>query len=165
MEWLPPRTMETVGFVMPAISSAMARPASTSPPTVFSRKRTPFTSSLSSSLASRGSTCSYLVVLAPLAAVLWPSIWPMMVMQYTEPWGVLVRAEPKSTICWAPSFPLSSFSSVVSAGLVRSVMVNPPFPRYSLQFYEKYALDFLFAGYCDMIKYLKYLIFYSGPSQ
>ncbi|ERK58458.1 hypothetical protein HMPREF1545_01286 [Oscillibacter sp. KLE 1728] len=48
---------------------------------------------------------------------------------------------------------------------MRSVMVNPPFPRYSLQFYEKYALDFLFAGSCDMIKHLKYLISYSGPSQ
>ena len=81
MEWLPPRTMETVGLVIPAISSAMARPASTSPPTVFSRNSTPSTSRLSSSLASRGKTCSYLVVLAVLGAVVWPSIWPMMVRQ------------------------------------------------------------------------------------
>ena len=107
MEWLPPRTMETVGLVMPAMSSAMARPASTSPPTVFSRNSTPSTSSLSSSLARSGSTCSYFVVLAPLAAVLWPSIWPMMVRQYTAPWGVFVRAEPKSTICWEPSLSFS----------------------------------------------------------
>jgi hypothetical protein len=73
--------METVGFVMPAMSSAMARPASTSPPTVFRRKRIPATSPDSSSLASRGRTCSYLVVFVPEAAVTWPSIWPMMVRQ------------------------------------------------------------------------------------
>ena len=81
MEWLPPRTMETVGLVMPAISSAMASPASTSPPTVLSKNSTPSTSPLSSSLASRGRTCSYLVVLALLAAVVCPSIWPIMVKQ------------------------------------------------------------------------------------
>ena len=69
MEWLPPSTMETVGFVMLAISSAMASPASTSPPTVFRRNSTPSTSPLSSSLASNGRTCSYFVVLDVLGAV------------------------------------------------------------------------------------------------
>ena len=81
MEWLPPSTRVAVGLRIPAISSAMARPASTSPPTVFSRKRTPSTSPACSSRARRGRMCSYFVVLAELGASLWPSIWPMMVRQ------------------------------------------------------------------------------------
>ena len=69
----------------------------------------PSTSRLSSSLASRGSMCSYWVVLVPLGAAVWPSIWPMMAMVYTVPWAVLVMAEPKSTTFWAvwPLFLLS----------------------------------------------------------
>ena len=46
-----------------AISSAMPSPASMSPPTVFSSTSRPSTSSLSSTRASRGMTCSYLVLL------------------------------------------------------------------------------------------------------
>ena len=42
IECPPPRTSETVGFDMLAIISAMARPASTSPPTVLSIIKTPF---------------------------------------------------------------------------------------------------------------------------
>ena len=127
MEWLPPRTMETVGLVIPAISSAMARPASTSPPTVLRRNSTPSTSSDSSSLASMGRTCSYLVVLAEFPAVVWPSIWPMMVRQYTLPWGVRVMAEPKSKMDWVVSLP-PSFSFSGSVGLVFSVIVSLSFP-------------------------------------
>ena len=62
MECPPPSTRETVGFFIPAIISAMARPASISPPTVFSRSSSPSISSLSSMPARRGRTCSYLVV-------------------------------------------------------------------------------------------------------
>ena len=78
MEWLPPKTMAAVGLVSPAISSAMASPASTSPPTVFSKNKMPSTSRLSSSFASRGSMCSYWVVFVPLGAAVCPSICPLM---------------------------------------------------------------------------------------
>lgn len=63
MEWLPPSTRETVGLLKEASISAIASPASTSPPTVFKSTSTPLISSLSSMAASCGSTCSYFVVL------------------------------------------------------------------------------------------------------
>ena len=63
MECPPPSTSDTEGFRIPAISSAMASPASMSPPTVLSRSSRPSMSSLSSIVASSGSTCSYFVVL------------------------------------------------------------------------------------------------------
>ena len=63
MECPPPSTRETVGLDMEAISSAIPRPASMSPPTVLSSTSRPSTSSLSSMAASRGMTCSYLVLL------------------------------------------------------------------------------------------------------
>ena len=63
MEWPPPSTRETVGFFMPATSSARARPASTSPPTVFSSMRRPSILGSSSTATIWGMTCSYLVVL------------------------------------------------------------------------------------------------------
>ena len=44
MEWPPPNTSVTVGLVMPAIISAMASPASTSPPMVCSSTNRPSTS-------------------------------------------------------------------------------------------------------------------------
>ena len=61
IEWLPPSTKETVGFVIEAIISAMASPASTSPPIVLRITSRPSISSLSSMAASRGIMCSYLV--------------------------------------------------------------------------------------------------------
>ena len=96
MEWPPPSTRVTVGLVMPATISAMARPASMSPPTVFSRSRTPSTSSDCSRWARRGRTCSYLVVFVLLGARLWPSTWPMMVRQYMLPRLLSTRAAPRS---------------------------------------------------------------------
>ena len=51
MEWPPPSTTEAVGFDMPEISSAMARPASISPPTVFKSTKRASTSSASSTAA------------------------------------------------------------------------------------------------------------------
>jgi len=52
MEWLPPRTRDTVGLLNDASISAMASPASTSPPIVFNSTSTPPISSLSSIAAS-----------------------------------------------------------------------------------------------------------------
>ena len=63
MEWLPPRTRDTVGLDIEAITSEMASPASTSPPPLFSRMSRPSICSLPSMVASRGRTCSYLVLL------------------------------------------------------------------------------------------------------
>ena len=63
MECPPPRTSETVGLRIPAINSAMASPASTSPPTVFRRISRPRISGVSSIAARSGKTCSYFVVL------------------------------------------------------------------------------------------------------
>ena len=62
IEWPPPKTSDTVGFFIPAISSAMPSPASTSPPTVLSSMSRPFISSDSSTAASSGMMCSYFVV-------------------------------------------------------------------------------------------------------
>ena len=63
MECPPPSTRETVGLDIPAMSSAMPKPASTSPPTVFSSTNSPSMASLSSTIASSGMTCSYFVLL------------------------------------------------------------------------------------------------------
>ena len=63
MECPPPSTRDTVGLDILAMSSAMPSPASMSPPTVFSSTSRPSTSSLSSTRARRGMTCSYLVLL------------------------------------------------------------------------------------------------------
>ena len=62
IECPPPRTSDTVGFFIPAISSAIASPASMSPPTVFKSSSSPSISSDSSTAASSGMTCSYFVV-------------------------------------------------------------------------------------------------------
>ena len=74
MEWPPPSTSVAVGFVIPATSSAMPSPASISPPTVFNSSSRPSTSSFSSTDASSGRTCSYLVVFTLDGRVVWPSI-------------------------------------------------------------------------------------------
>ena len=63
MECPPPNTKDTVGFFIPAMSSAMASPASMSPPTVLSKIRSPSISGSSSMATNWGMTCSYLVVL------------------------------------------------------------------------------------------------------
>ena len=52
IECPPPRTSETVGVDIPAMSSAIASPASTSPPTVLSSISSPVISGLSSIAAS-----------------------------------------------------------------------------------------------------------------
>ena len=79
MEWLPPSTRETVGLDIEAISSEIASPASTSPPPLFSKISRPSTWSLSSTMASRGRTCSYLVLLLVGGSSWCPSICPTMV--------------------------------------------------------------------------------------
>ena len=79
MEWLPPSTREAVGLDMEAISSAMASPASTSPPALFSRMSRPWMSGSPSTAASKGSTCSYLVLFMPEGSSWCPSICPTMV--------------------------------------------------------------------------------------
>jgi len=61
IECPPPSTRETVGFFIPAISSAIARPASTSPPIVLIKISSPSISSLSSTANSVGMHCSYFV--------------------------------------------------------------------------------------------------------
>ena len=63
MECPPPRTSDTVGLRIPATSSAMARPASTSPPTVFKIMSRPSMFGSSSTETICGITCSYFVVL------------------------------------------------------------------------------------------------------
>ena len=78
IEWPPPSTRETVGLLKEAIISAMASPASTSPPTVFNKINNPSVSLLSSIMASFGSTCSYLVVLLLFGRHSCPSTSPIM---------------------------------------------------------------------------------------
>ena len=62
MECPPPSTRVAVGFVTPAISSARASPASTSPPTVFRITSSPSMAGSSCTATTCGITCSYLVV-------------------------------------------------------------------------------------------------------
>ena len=66
MECPPPSTSVALGLDTLAISSASARPASTSPPTVFSNTSRPSIRGSSCTAASWGITCSYLVVFLPL---------------------------------------------------------------------------------------------------
>ena len=85
MEWLPPSTRDTVGMLNDAIISAMARPASTSPPEVFNSTSRPAMFRSSSIEASIGSTWSYLVVLLVPGAFSWPSTSPMMDSRWIFP--------------------------------------------------------------------------------
>ena len=63
IECPPPTTIDTVGVFIDDMSSAMASPASTSPPTVFMMMIRP-SMVLSCSIATRaGMICSYFVVL------------------------------------------------------------------------------------------------------
>ena len=82
MECPPPSTSVALGLEMLAISSASARPASTSPPTVFSSTSSPSMRGSSCTATSCGMTCSYLVVFCPCGASVCPSIWPMTVRQW-----------------------------------------------------------------------------------
>ena len=63
IECPPPMTIDTVGFFIPATNSAIASPASTSPPTVFNSIKSPSIFGSSSIATSCGITCSYFVVL------------------------------------------------------------------------------------------------------
>ena len=63
IEWPPPTTIDTVGFDIPAISSDIASPASTSPPTVLSIISRPSMLISCSIATSAGIMCSYFVVL------------------------------------------------------------------------------------------------------
>ena len=82
------------------MSSAMASPASTSPPTVLSRNSTPSISSLSSRYARSGSTCSYLVAFCVFGSSICPSICPAMVRQWMAARLFLMTTEPKSMTGW-----------------------------------------------------------------
>ena len=79
-ESAPPASV-ALGLLTPAISSANARPASTSPPTVFKITNSPSTSGSSSISTSCGMTCSYFVVFCASGARLCPSIVPITVRQ------------------------------------------------------------------------------------
>ena len=111
IEWPPPSTRETVGLVMPAISSAIASPASTSPPTVFSSTSIPSISSACSTAAICGIRCSYLVVLFCAGSSMCPSIWPTIVMQCTVPRAVLAVIDPVSAILFSSGAWIGIFSS------------------------------------------------------
>jgi len=78
MECPPPITSDTEGLRIPATISAMASPASTSPPTVFRSSSSPCTLSFCSISTSIGRICSYLVVLLESESAMCPSICPMM---------------------------------------------------------------------------------------
>ena len=79
---------------MEAMTSAIARPASTSPPTVLSRMSRPSMLGDCSMAASWGMMCSYLVVLVEEFCAVWPSICPTMVMMCTVARAVRSVMEP-----------------------------------------------------------------------
>ena len=95
MEWPPPSTRVALGLLTPAISSASASPASTSPPTVLRMTSSPSISGSSSISTSCGMTCSYLVVFWLSGASVWPSMVPITVRQWMA-WRPRVAARMPS---------------------------------------------------------------------
>ena len=85
IECPPPSTIETDGFDIPAIISAIASPASTSPPTVFSTTISPSTVLSCSIAASAGIRCS---------------ICPIIDRQCMLCGALIVAIIPLSIICW-----------------------------------------------------------------
>jgi hypothetical protein len=69
IECPPPKTIETVGFDIPEINSAIASPASISPPIVLRMSNKPETSLFSSIATILGIICSYFVVLVVVGKV------------------------------------------------------------------------------------------------
>ena len=116
IECPPPRTSETVGFDIPAMSSAIASPASTSPPTVLSSISSPVISGLSSIAASIGRTCSYFVVFTSSGRIWCPSIWPIMLRQCMLP----CRVCPSSVTSFISAV-LFSLSAICSSPLLYSI--------------------------------------------
>ena len=112
MEW-PPSTSVALGLFTPAISSARARPASTSPPTVFKMTSRPSISGSSSISTSCGMTCSYLVVFWASGARVWPSMVPMTVRQWMA-WRPLVAGTVPLSVIRSCS---SRWSAALSVGL------------------------------------------------
>ena len=99
----PPITIDTVGFDKEFIISAIAKPASTSPPTVFNTINTPFTFSFLSIEINWGITCSYFVALAWAGRTWWPSICPIIGRTWIDS-SSLSFVVPNSLISW--NFPL-----------------------------------------------------------
>ena len=100
IECPPPSTIETDGFDIPAIISAIASPASTSPPTVFSTTISPSTVLSCSIAASAGIRCSYFVVLVWGGRRKCPSICPIIDRQCMLCGALTVAIIPLSIICW-----------------------------------------------------------------
>ena len=120
---------------MEAIISAMARPASTSPPMVFKRTRMPSMSQLSSAMANCGRTCSYLVVLTFPGDCSWPSTSPIMDNRKMRclPALAFKTTCPYSRICssWVGlSDSLDSFSCMIGYSFFRQCVRSRIF--YSL---------------------------------
>ena len=135
MECPPPSTRDTVGILREAIISAMASPASTSPPTVLRRTRRPSISSSSSTRASFGSTCSYFVVLLWEGADSWPSTSPMIVRSSTLRFpSFFSRTTCPISRIWSFFWSSLSRRCFSSSFLVPDIKI-PPFWlwRYSLQ--------------------------------
>ncbi|MNP42121.1 hypothetical protein D3C76_1358630 [compost metagenome] len=106
----PPITTVTVGFEREAIISAIARPASTSPPTVLRIIMSPSIRGFCSAATSWGIKCSYFVVLFCGGSTKCPSICPIMVRQKTlDSPGVGIVVCPN---CWIASEAPSGFFSV-----------------------------------------------------
>ena len=94
-----PKTSETVGLLIPAIISAIANPASTSPPTVFKSTISPSISGFSSiAYKLRAERCSYFVVLFCGGNTICPSPEPIIFRQCILPLGFFVSTLPKSSI-------------------------------------------------------------------
>ena len=98
MECPPPSTSVAVGLLTPAISSASASPASTSPPTVLRMTSRPSISGSSSMSTSCGMTCSYLVVFWLSGERVCPSMVPMTVRQWMACRPVVAGTLPRSVM-------------------------------------------------------------------
>ena len=112
MECPPPSTSVALGLLTPAISSASASPASTSPPTVFKMTSSPSISGSSSMSTSCGMTCSYFVVFCASGERVCPSIVPMTVRQWMA-WRPFVAGTMPSSVIKSCS---RRFSAAFSVG-------------------------------------------------
>ena len=123
----------------------MASPASTSPPTVLSRNSTPSISSVSSSAASSGMTCSYFVAFVVFGSTIWPSICPTIVRQWIVPRLFLIVVEPRSTIGWIDGCSLSVVGSLSLScvGFILSVIATSPFSIGFARFPKTYEKAFV----------------------
>ena len=100
----------------------MESPASTSPPSVFRRISNPSISLLSSTSASKGSKCSYLVALVFPDTASWPSISPTIVSNLIR-WLSLLFSRLALPVSFSSSVGSALFSFSFFSSLIKNTSI------------------------------------------